>query len=195
MQERHFRHQVGDREVDRLGVKAFTAIGDQLGRRMREAEVPIVANEAAAVGALMAMLERVCYGVASRRIVEDDDLLLDGEEVLTFATDPLDVDTDEEVRYHIVGEDEANIREGRISVTSPIARAMIGKEEGDIVVVSHQDPVQVVRLELSGKAPVLLHTDKPQHATVYSLRPGSSWSEAASYTPPEQDSFPPLDTA
>ncbi|MDH3307048.1 MAG: histidine phosphatase family protein [Acidimicrobiia bacterium] len=67
--------------------------------------------------------------------------------------------------------------------------------EGDIVVVSHQDPVQVVRLELSGKAPVLLHTDKPQHATVYSLRPGSSWSEAASYTPPEQDSFPPLDTA
>lgn len=69
--------QVGDREVDRLGVKAFTAIGDQLGRRMREAEVPVVANEAAAVGALMAMLERVCYGVASRRLVEDDDTLLD----------------------------------------------------------------------------------------------------------------------
>ena len=69
--------QVGDREVDRLGVKAFTAIGDQLGRRMREAEVPIAENEAAAVGALMAMLERVCYGVASRRIVEDDDMLLD----------------------------------------------------------------------------------------------------------------------
>ncbi len=69
--------QVGDREVDRLGVKAFTAIGDQLGRRMREAQVPVAAHEAAAVGALMAMLERVCYGVASRRLVEDDDTLLD----------------------------------------------------------------------------------------------------------------------
>jgi hypothetical protein len=69
--------QVGDREVDRLGVKAFTAIGDRLGRRMREAGVHFAASEEAAVGALMAMLERVSYGVASRRIVEDDDALLE----------------------------------------------------------------------------------------------------------------------
>src|SRR5690554_6970026 len=39
------------------------------------------------------------------------------------------VETDEEVTYRIVGEDEAEIKEGKISVTSPIARAMIGKEE------------------------------------------------------------------
>ncbi|WP_372765616.1 GreA/GreB family elongation factor, partial [Litorivivens sp.] len=39
------------------------------------------------------------------------------------------------VRYRIVGEDEANVKEGMISVTSPIARALIGKTEGDVVVV------------------------------------------------------------
>ena len=46
-----------------------------------------------------------------------------------------DEETDEESTYTIVGEDEADIKEGMISVTSPIARAMIGKEEGDLVVV------------------------------------------------------------
>ena len=69
--------QVGDRDVDRLGVKAFTEIADVLGRRMREAGVEFVASEDAAVGALMAMIERVSYGVASRRLVTDDDALLD----------------------------------------------------------------------------------------------------------------------
>ena len=37
------------------------------------------------------------------------------------------------VTYQIVGEDEANIKEGRISISSPIARALIGKESGDVV--------------------------------------------------------------
>jgi AcrR family transcriptional regulator len=69
--------QVGDRDIDRLGVKAFTAIGDRLGQRMREAGVDIANDEQAAVGALMAMLERVSYGVASGRFVEKDDALLD----------------------------------------------------------------------------------------------------------------------
>jgi len=40
------------------------------------------------------------------------------------------------VTYQIVGEDEADIRSGRISVTSPIARAMIGKAQGDVVEVT-----------------------------------------------------------
>ncbi|MFA5678798.1 MAG: transcription elongation factor GreA [Pseudomonas sp.] len=56
------------------------------------------------------------------------------------------VDTDEEVRYQIVGEDEADIKEGKISVTSPIARALIGKEEGEIVAV--RTPSGVVEYEI-----------------------------------------------
>lgn len=44
-----------------------------------------------------------------------------------------DEDTDEEATYTIVGEDEADIAKGRLSVTAPLARALIGKEKGDSV--------------------------------------------------------------
>jgi AcrR family transcriptional regulator len=69
--------RVGDREIDRLGVKAFTAIGDRLGQRMRAVVAEPAIDERAAVAALMAMLERVSYGVASGRFVDDEDKLLD----------------------------------------------------------------------------------------------------------------------
>lgn len=43
----------------------------------------------------------------------------------------VDVDTDEEVTYQIVGVDEADVKEGRISILSPLARALIGKKNGE----------------------------------------------------------------
>ena len=46
-----------------------------------------------------------------------------------------DLETEESVRYQIVGEDEADIKLGKISVASPIARALIGKEAGDVAEV------------------------------------------------------------
>jgi transcription elongation factor GreA len=46
-----------------------------------------------------------------------------------------DTDSGEEVRYRIVGEDEADAAEGRISVTSPVARALMGKATDDTVQV------------------------------------------------------------
>ena len=48
----------------------------------------------------------------------------------------INMETDENLRYQIVGEDEADVKVHKISVTSPIARALIGKEIGDIGVVS-----------------------------------------------------------
>jgi len=47
-----------------------------------------------------------------------------------------DEETDEEQTFMIVGEDEADIKQGRLSVTSPLARALIGKSKGDSVEVS-----------------------------------------------------------
>jgi transcription elongation factor GreA len=47
----------------------------------------------------------------------------------------VDEDTEEEARYQIVGEHEADVKRGRVSITSPIARAIIGKEKGDVVEV------------------------------------------------------------
>lgn len=60
-----------------------------------------------------------------------------GEKVLFGVTvTVLDLDTDQEIRYKIVGEDEADLKIGKISVMSPIARALIGKSVGDAVSVS-----------------------------------------------------------
>ncbi|MFT7184952.1 MAG: transcription elongation factor GreA [Pseudohongiellaceae bacterium] len=58
----------------------------------------------------------------------------------------VNVDTEEAVRYHLVGEDEADIKAGKISVSSPIARAIIGKQEGDVVGVNV--PSGVVEFEI-----------------------------------------------
>lgn len=54
----------------------------------------------------------------------------------------LDENTDKEMTYKIVGEDEANIKQGMISYTSPIARALIGKDEGDAIEFQAPDGVK-----------------------------------------------------
>lgn len=59
----------------------------------------------------------------------------------------LNVDTDQAVTYRIVGEDEADVKQGRLSVTSPIARALIGKDEGDEVSIT--TPGGVVTYEIT----------------------------------------------
>jgi len=62
---------------------------------------------------------------------------LGGKAIMFGATVTLlDDDTEEEVRYQIVGEDEADIKAGLLSVTSPLARALIGKQVKDSVEVS-----------------------------------------------------------
>ena len=58
-----------------------------------------------------------------------------GKVIFGVTVSIINCETDEELTYKIVGEDEADVTLGMISVTSPIARALIGKEEGDVVVV------------------------------------------------------------
>lgn len=58
-----------------------------------------------------------------------------GKVIFGVTVDLINCDTDQEITYQIVGEDEAEIKLNKISVTSPIARALIGKEEGEVVVV------------------------------------------------------------
>ena len=61
---------------------------------------------------------------------------LSGTQVKFGATvSVIDQKTEEQARYQIVGEHEADVKKGRISITSPIARAMIGKGSGDVVEV------------------------------------------------------------
>ena len=66
-----------------------------------------------------------------------DPATLDGDTVKFGATvRVVDEDTEEESQYQIVGDHEADVKEGRIAISSPIARALIGKETGDSVDVN-----------------------------------------------------------
>ena len=58
-----------------------------------------------------------------------------GKVIFGATIDLVNLDTDATMTYRIVGEDEADVKKNLISIGSPIARALIGKEEGDVVVV------------------------------------------------------------
>jgi transcription elongation factor GreA len=73
--------------------------------------------------------------LSNAQIVDPLSLNAAGKVVFGATVVLVEMDTEEEVTYQIVGEDEADIKQRRISVTSPVARALIGKEEGDIAQV------------------------------------------------------------
>ncbi|MBD7976233.1 MULTISPECIES: transcription elongation factor GreA [Pseudomonas] len=58
-----------------------------------------------------------------------------GKVIFGTTVDIANCETDEQVTYQIVGDDEADVKIGKLSVSSPIARALVGKEEGDVVTV------------------------------------------------------------
>ena len=73
---------------------------------------------------------------------------MDAKGKIIFGTtvDVADEETGDELTYQIVGDDEADIKKNMISISSPIARALIGKEEGDVAAV--QTPGGVRSLEI-----------------------------------------------
>jgi transcription elongation factor GreA len=73
--------------------------------------------------------------LANAQIINPALLEADGRCVFGATIDLEDMDNGEVVTYQIVGEDEADIREGKISVSSPLARALIGKHAGDVAEV------------------------------------------------------------
>jgi transcription elongation factor GreA len=135
-----------------MTLRGFTMIEDELKRLKGEGRSSVIKAiaEAREHGDLS---ENAEYHAAKERqsfiegrILELEDMQsraqvidpssLSGSKVKFGATVSLvDEETDEESRYQIVGEIEADLKEGRISITSPVARALIGKEEGDVVEV------------------------------------------------------------
>lgn len=73
--------------------------------------------------------------LSSAQIIDPAALNADGKVVFGSTVDLEDEDSGAKVTYQIVGEDEADLKLGRININSPIARAIIGKEEGDSVEV------------------------------------------------------------
>lgn len=84
--------------------------------------------------------------LANATIVDPTSLPKSGKVVFSTTVELVDADSGDELRYQIVGEDEADIKNGLISVNSPIARALIGKSEGDVAQV--QTPRGLRELEV-----------------------------------------------
>ncbi|NNL56818.1 MAG: transcription elongation factor GreA [Pseudomonadales bacterium] len=74
--------------------------------------------------------------LADAQIIDITKIPPSGKVIFGTSVTVINVESDEEVTYQIVGEDEADVKQLKISVTSPIARALIGKEEGDLIVVN-----------------------------------------------------------
>jgi transcription elongation factor GreA len=73
--------------------------------------------------------------LASAQIIDPKLLDADGRCVFGATVDLEDLESGETVTYQIVGEDEADLKDGKISISSPIARALIGKYAGDVAEV------------------------------------------------------------
>lgn len=136
-----------------MTLEGYRALDDEL-KRLKSEERPAVIQAIAEARAHGDLSENAEYhaakdrqGFIEGRLVEIEDKLsraqvidvakLSGETVKFGATVKVyDEDTEEESAYQIVGEDEADVRAGKVSVTSPMARALIGKEVGDVVEVT-----------------------------------------------------------
>ncbi|MBS0409321.1 MAG: transcription elongation factor GreA [Proteobacteria bacterium] len=133
--------------------EGFQALDDEL-RRLKTQERPAVIAAIAEARSHGDLSENAEYHAAKERqgwiegrIAEIEDKIaraqvidvskLSGAQIKFGATvSVVDEDTEEEARYQIVGEHEADVRSGKVSIASPIARAMIGKESGDVVEVN-----------------------------------------------------------
>lgn len=74
--------------------------------------------------------------LSNAQVIDITTMPANGKVIFGATVNLSDEDTGKEVTYQIVGEDEADIKANRISITSPIARALIGKEEGDTAEVN-----------------------------------------------------------
>ena len=80
------------------------------------------------------------------QVIDVTTLNFTGKVVFGATVTVCNLDVDEKLTYTIVGEDESDLKQNRISVTSPIARALVGREEGDEVIV--QAPTGEVAYEI-----------------------------------------------
>jgi transcription elongation factor GreA len=71
--------------------------------------------------------------LGNAQIIEVDKVNAGGRVVFGATVQLVNLDDDTEVRYQLVGEDESDIKSGLLSIASPIARALVGKQAGDVV--------------------------------------------------------------
>ena len=73
--------------------------------------------------------------LADAQVIDVSKIAPSGKVIFGSTVTLIDADSGDEIRYKIVGEDEADLKAGKISIMSPIARGIVGKSEGDVAVV------------------------------------------------------------
>jgi transcription elongation factor GreA len=139
-------------ELDRLlklRPKITQAIAEarELGDLKENAEYHAAREEQ---GICEAQIRDIEYKLSVAQVIDITTLENTGKVIFGTTVTLINVDTEVESRYQIVGDDEADIKAGRISVSSPIARGLIGKFEGDevtIVTPSGEKVFEVDRVE------------------------------------------------
>jgi len=108
------------------------AIGEarELGDLKENAEYHAAREEQ---GICEAQIRDIEYKLSVAQVIDVTKMKNTGKVIFGVTVNLIDIDTEEEITYSIVGDDEANIKQNRISVNSPIARGLIGKLEGDEV--------------------------------------------------------------
>lgn len=86
--------------------------------------------------------------LSNATIIDVTTVNANGKVVFGATVDVADEETGDELTYQIVGEDEADIKNNKISIGSPIARALIGKEEGDVAEVQTPGGLRSLRKHL-----------------------------------------------
>ena len=84
--------------------------------------------------------------LSNANIIDVTALEQSGKVVFGVTVDVADEETGDELSYQIVGDDEADLKHNKISISSPIARALIGKEEGDIAEVDTPGGIRALEI-------------------------------------------------
>lgn len=143
--EKSLREELADlKSVQRPTVIAAIAEAREHGDLKENAEYHAAREQQGFIEGRIRELE---YKLSQAQVIDVTEIPHTGKVIFGTTVDLINIDTDEEVRYCIVGDDEANIKAGKISVNSPIARALIGKEEGDIAAV--ETPSGMTEYEIS----------------------------------------------
>ncbi|MCK7544015.1 transcription elongation factor GreA [Marinobacter bryozoorum] len=86
-------------------------------------------------GFIEGRIQEIESKLSAAQVIDVTTIANTGKVIFGTTVHLLNVETDEQVVYKIVGEDEADIKAGKISISSPIARALVGKGEGEIVAI------------------------------------------------------------
>lgn len=114
-------------------ITAAIAEARELGDLKENAEYHAAREEQ---GICEAQIRDIEYKLSVAQVIDVTKMENTGKIIFGTTVTLVDLDTEELSTYQIVGENEANIKAGRISVSSPIARGLIGKMEGDEVIIS-----------------------------------------------------------